>query len=565
MGGPLDGVTPSDRLRGVKVSPLPGSGTGAVLGVEAHLVATQHLLAAAAIAPPERGEHGDSDDQPPRPGGAARSDAARDMAPTLPAADGTRPRPLEQASSPSGRVAEHADGVSIRVRRVGFEPTSPGGQRGLSPPCMPVPAPPQQRRHRSAPVGPRRSGFRWAQPPVVVVALRSAGARLAFTVANFRSAAASSRARLALAPRRGHDRRLEVGVGGHHDRVPGERLQLGEVVAGDDLRVVVARSEDHGVRADAGKFFWVGTTNGCRSCATTTSTIQQELRRKACRRDRASRASRGSSVPRLRASRSRWSTTTPRGGCCTSARSLGEDTAVHVLGTSVAGFPHISDPVGKNSSRLGRSLAGRITGRAPTHPVRVSSTAGSLARRHPRMPRRLHLRPCARRHGPVRSRADAATVVARPGRETVASSRLRRSRGGASRRRAPALPTGPRRRAPTASAASCVSALRGRNGAPRWCCRVPTTSRRWSAPSARTRTRPVSTRSARGRRGGAFVDVGAHSAPRLSALECGADPVVAIESNAAAVAGLLEMVAENELASSSSAGRPSIPRGGAGA
>ncbi len=49
--------------------------------------------------------------------------------------DGVRSRP--QAS---GRPVDRS------VRRVGFEPTRPGGQRGLSPPCMPVPAPPRAAR-----------------------------------------------------------------------------------------------------------------------------------------------------------------------------------------------------------------------------------------------------------------------------------------------------------------------------------------------------------------------------------------------------------------------------------
>ncbi len=31
----------------------------------------------------------------------------------------------------------------VFVRREGLEPSSPEGQRGLSPPCMPIPAPPQ--------------------------------------------------------------------------------------------------------------------------------------------------------------------------------------------------------------------------------------------------------------------------------------------------------------------------------------------------------------------------------------------------------------------------------------
>lgn len=34
-------------------------------------------------------------------------------------------------------------GREVEVRREGLEPSSPEGQRGLSPPCMPIPAPPQ--------------------------------------------------------------------------------------------------------------------------------------------------------------------------------------------------------------------------------------------------------------------------------------------------------------------------------------------------------------------------------------------------------------------------------------
>ena len=63
-----------------------------------------------------------------------------------PPVSGVSPR-----ASPGRCLRRGVRPVAVRiVRRVGFEPTSPGGQRGLSPPCMPVPAPPRGRPRLAA-------------------------------------------------------------------------------------------------------------------------------------------------------------------------------------------------------------------------------------------------------------------------------------------------------------------------------------------------------------------------------------------------------------------------------
>ncbi len=166
--------------------------------------------------------------------------------------------------------------------------------------------------------------------------------------------------------------------------------------------------------------------------------LSGRLCREACRRDRASRASRGRRVPRLRASRS--------------ARRLSHvEAAAALLPLARRGhsrprarnrrrrLPRVGDPgqAAGRRARPGGSLA-RDRGSAPTRPVRVPSTAGSLAGRHAHISRRLHLRPCAER-GPVRSRADTRDG-GRPPARAVASSRLRRSCGGGHERRAPGRP-----------------------------------------------------------------------------------------------------------------------------
>ena len=174
------------------------SGTGSVLGVEAALVAAQHLLA-------HGHEHADD--------GAEHRQAPDATAPAGRGRGSRRRGPSHGARYRAGRDPD------LEVRRVGFEPTSPGGQRGLSPPCMPVPAPPQRRRHRSRRArgpDPSRRGAdraRWSSTgagrggqvgrgPVGVHAWRTGRARRVSSAEHV----------MALPPGRGHDRGLQVRV-----------------------------------------------------------------------------------------------------------------------------------------------------------------------------------------------------------------------------------------------------------------------------------------------------------------------------------------------------------------
>ena len=234
------------------------------------------------------------------------------------------------------------------------------------------------------------------------------------------------------------------------------------------------------------------------------------------------------------------------------SRSLGEDTAVHVLGTGVAGFHVSAIRVGPQDVEPGLAdlwLAMRVSANASRSCVFDGRIVGSGD-----MP--------AYRDDSIYARArSAARSGAGPTRETVVARRHEAWRlhasAGAARGACAAPRSGPptgcrrgaerrRRRCP-----SFVSALRGRNGAPRSVLprydHITEMVRASGTYYERDLLDAIRARAS----GGTYVDVGAHYGNHTAffALECGADRVVAIEPNAAAVAGLLEMVAENELSS----------------
>jgi len=311
--------------------------------------------------------------------------------------------------------------------------------------------------------------------------------------------------------------------------------------------IVVARSEEHGVRGDAGKFFWAGRGQGYRLVC------DDDIRYP---EDYADRLVEGIERHGRRA-------VVGFHGCLLPAvvddyhasrrllhlsRALPQDVAVHVLGTGVAGY-HVSAlpltpgdfPV-PNMADIWLALVGQRR-RVPF--VCLRRSGGWLAEL-----------PGFRRDSIYRvARGRAASNGATPGPETrailehgrwelhgrggdkpaAASARAARARPpAAAPRRARTRPlvrvrvTGPKR------AATLVLPDRDH---------ITEAIRRTGTYYERDLLDAIRARGVRG----AFVDVGAHYGNHTAffALECGAERVVALEPDRQAFAGLLETLAEN--------------------
>jgi FkbM family methyltransferase len=312
--------------------------------------------------------------------------------------------------------------------------------------------------------------------------------------------------------------------------------------------VVVARSQDHGLRADAGKFFWVGSTGGYQLvCDDDILYPPDYVDRLVGGIDRhGRRAVVGFHGCTLRNPIIDYHTSRQ---LLHFSSALATDTAVHVLGTGVAGF-HASavrvepDDFEPMLADLSLALLGQ---RAKVPFVCLQRPARWLSD----VPDFLD--------DSIYARAGRASAVSG---EVSAETRLARSL------QPWQIYPSPHRAATPAAAVRGLHRLPPRRNAssPRPLLRVPVAgpARRATLvlPSGDHITEMVRRSGTYYERdlldairarisGGTFVDVGAHYGNHTTffALECCADRVVAIEPNPAAVAGLTETVAENRLES----------------
>ena len=323
----------------------------------------------------------------------------------------------------------------------------------------------------------------------------------------------------------------------------------------DREKIVVARSRDHGVRGDAGKFFWAGTRSGYQLVCDDDIDYPEDY------------------VDRLVEGIERHGRRAVVGfhGCVlrdvvadyyTSrrllhfTRALATDSAVHVLGTGVAGY-HASaisvspeDFAAANMADIWLALLGQRQ-RVPF--VCLRRAEGWLSELPGFREDSVY----------VRARRRAAVPGAGPGPETLAvhehgrwelqsppGERLRESSAGAAtaRARRPTRRAWPEPRRPAVRplvrvrvtgpqrAATLVLPVRDH---------ITEAVQRSGTYYERDLLDAIHGRAVRG----VFVDVGAHYGNHTTffGLECGAEHVIAIEPSPLAFAGLLETVAENGL------------------
>lgn len=317
----------------------------------------------------------------------------------------------------------------------------------------------------------------------------------------------------------------------------------------DREQIVVARSQQSGVRGDAGKFFWAGTTNGYQLvCDDDLDYPQDYVERLVAGIERhGRRAVVGFHGCVLREQVDDYHTSRH---LLHFTHRLAADRAVHVLGTGVAGY-HTS----------------AITVRRGDFPARdMADVSFALLGQHQRVPFICLRRPekwLAELPGLnadsiyVRARRRAAVNRDLPDRETLAV----RAHGRWELRElpdersavTPRVRRSVRREPPRSPRPSVGPLVRVRVAGPQRAAtlvlpdgdHITEAIRRSGTYYERDLLDAIRDRAV----SGTFVDVGAHYGNHSTffGLECGAERVVAIEPNPSAVAGLLETVAENGL------------------
>jgi FkbM family methyltransferase len=312
----------------------------------------------------------------------------------------------------------------------------------------------------------------------------------------------------------------------------------------EDERIVVAQSQEHGVRGDAGKFFWAGTTRGYHLVGDDDLRYPSDYveRLVAGIERHGRRAVVGfhggvlhDQVDDYYASRRLLHFSQP----------LAADTPVHVLGTGVAGY-HVSaiglraaDFETPNMADIWLALVGQ---RRAVPFVCLRRSAGWLTELPGLHAGSIYVRDRARNgaesHATRAVRANGAWQLHAPARDVVSDARR------------VARPTRlqPPRRPP-----SRRPLVRVRVSGPEHSATLVLPDRDHITEAIRQsgtyyERDLLDAIRARARRG-VFVDVGAHFGNHTTffGLECGADVVVAVEPNPHAFAGLLETVAENGL------------------